>query len=254
MSRREVVVDPELGRLTRDRLTRDVWLFQREKGHRFSVDDVATAFVAATEAPGARRIVDLGCGIGSVLLHLAWSFPEARLLGVEAQAISFALLQRNVAAAGYRDRVDVHHGDLRDRATQDRLGAGHHLVTGTPPYFPIGTALFADDEQRAYARIERRGGVEAYVDAGAKLLGEGAPLVLCVDADARRRVEESAATNGLHVRRVVEIVPREGKKALFSIFVLRCDAGPLDADRLVVRDATGARTDDAARLRAFSAV
>ena len=35
-------------------------------------------------------------GIGSVLLHLAWSRPDATLVGLEAQAVSFALLRRNV--------------------------------------------------------------------------------------------------------------------------------------------------------------
>src|SRR3954465_13977886 len=99
---------------TRDRLTRDIWLIQRAKGHRFSSDDVVTAWVAAGAAPGASRILDMGCGIGSVLLHLAWTHPNATLVGVEAQDISYDLLARNVAAAeGYRDRITIHHGDLR---------------------------------------------------------------------------------------------------------------------------------------------
>ncbi len=75
--------------LTDDLLTRDYRVFQRAKGHRFSSDDVATAYVAWHAAKGSRRVIDLGCGLGSVLLHLAWKLPEATLVGVEAQAISF---------------------------------------------------------------------------------------------------------------------------------------------------------------------
>jgi tRNA1(Val) A37 N6-methylase TrmN6 len=66
----------------RERLTRDVWLVQRANGHRFSLDDVVTAFVAARAALEAPRILDLGCGTGSVLLHLAWTHPRAMLVGV----------------------------------------------------------------------------------------------------------------------------------------------------------------------------
>src|SRR4051812_14238048 len=99
---------------TRDRLTSDVWLYQRAKGHRFSSDDTTTAFVATRVAPDAQRILDLGCGIGSVLLHLAWTHRTATLVGIEAQDVSFELLQRNVAASGFADRIAIHHGDLRE--------------------------------------------------------------------------------------------------------------------------------------------
>ena len=44
---------------------------QRVRGHRYSLDDLATAHEAARAAPGARRVLDLGCGLGSVLTMLA---------------------------------------------------------------------------------------------------------------------------------------------------------------------------------------
>jgi tRNA1Val (adenine37-N6)-methyltransferase len=97
VARQTALVDPELGPLTDDLLARDVRVFQRSKGHRFSSDDVVTAYVAFGAQPQARRVLDLGCGLGSVLLLLAWKLPSANLCGVEAQAQSFALLERNVA-------------------------------------------------------------------------------------------------------------------------------------------------------------
>ena len=60
------MLDPRWGPLTEDRLTRDLTIVQRARGHRFSSDDMATAYVACRRAPDARRILDLGCGIGSV--------------------------------------------------------------------------------------------------------------------------------------------------------------------------------------------
>ncbi len=154
------LTDPVLGALTDDQLTRDVWLYQRAKGHRFSSDDVATAFVGFHAAPDARRVLDLGCGIGSVLLHLAWSLPRAELFGIEAQASSFALLQRNIERNALGSRVTAVHGDLRNEQALAPFGADFELITGTPPYFTPGSALDASDEQREYARIEHRGGVE----------------------------------------------------------------------------------------------
>lgn len=259
MARKAIVHDAALGDLTRDRLTRDLWVEQRAKGHRFSSDDMVTAFVACRVAPDARRVLDLGCGLGSVLLHVAWSLPNASLVGVEAQAVSFALLERNLKNSGFGDRVAIHHGDLRDEAIVAALvGAapgGFDLVTGTPPYFPEGTALDASDEQRAYARIERRGGVEAYLATAARVVARDGVVVICGDTEADVRVRDAARAARLTLHARLDVIPREGEPALFTIWTLRrADEIDVDVTRttMVLRDAAGARTDDADLLRKFS--
>ena len=130
--------------LTDDRLTRDFSIWQRKKGHRFSSDDVVTAWVAWTARPDARRVCDLGCGIGSVLLMMAWRMPEASFSGVEAQDASFALLEKNVARNHVGGRVRVLHGDLRDEAVIAAIGGDFELVTGTPPYLRISSGSASD--------------------------------------------------------------------------------------------------------------
>src|SRR5437764_12198944 len=63
-------------------------IFQFTKGHRFSTDDVLTAWYATQWAPRVERAADLGSGIGSVALVVAWRLPGARIVTVEAQAES----------------------------------------------------------------------------------------------------------------------------------------------------------------------
>lgn len=252
MSPKPSLHDPVLGPLTDDLLTRDYRVFQRAKGHRFSSDDVATAYVAWHAAKSSRRVIDLGCGLGSVLLHLAWKLPEATLVGVEAQAISFELLRRNVERNRLLDRVTVHHGDLRDAQILAAAGESFDLVTGTPPYFPPDTAVDAMDEQRAYARIEYRGGVEDYLAAGGKLLAPEGVMVLCGDARASERVERGAAASGLAIGARCDVIPHEGRPALFSIWTLSRRAAPRELSTLTIRDAEGKRTAEAVRLSEFS--
>jgi tRNA1(Val) A37 N6-methylase TrmN6 len=251
MPKTPALIDPILGPLTDDLLTRDVRVYQRLHGHRFSSDDMVTAFVAARCRPRSRRICDLGCGLGSVLLHLAWSLPDATLVGVEAQAISFDLLTRNVARNQLAERVQIHHGDLRDPELIGRLPVCD-LVTGTPPYFPPSTALDAEDEQRAYARIEYRGGVEAYLEAAARILDAEGVFVLCGDFEAEPRVLRAAVPLGLHLVERVEVIPREREPVLFSVWVLSRVVTTVLTSRLVLRDRAGAPTADARALRAFS--
>lgn len=249
-------MEPELGPLTLDRLTRDVWLWQRKKGHRFSADDVVTAWVAVTQAPGATRVLDLGCGIGSVLLHLAWSLPAASLIGVEAQAISYALAQRNIAHNQLGARVVAHHGDLREIGRGGvALDAGFDLITGTPPYFPVDHALLAEDAQRAYARIEYRGGVEAYLQTGAKLLAPHGRLVMCGDARAEARVQAGLAGTGLHLVARTSVVARAPNPPLFAVWTFAfATTGEVSTTTFTLRDKAGNRTAEADALRGFSGI
>jgi tRNA1(Val) A37 N6-methylase TrmN6 len=253
----------ETQELTDDALTDRVRVWQRRRGHRYSVDDVVTAWVAARARPFARSSLDLGCGIGSVLLMVADRVADVRALGVEAQEVSFALAQRNVARSGFAQRVAVHAGDLRDGALIDRLvgeGGPFELITGTPPYKALGTATPSPDAQRAHARVELRGGVEAYLQAAARALSPAGLFVMCAESALLARVRAGARQAGLAQLTQLDVIPMlERKAGLFSVhcFALAAsrpaaEGGASDVDApLVLRDAQGARTRAAHELRAF---
>lgn len=242
--------------LTDDALTGSFRVWQRRKGHRFSVDDVLTAenaceaVFASTVRPTDPLHVDLGCGLGSVLLmvhdRLRW-----RAIGIEAQAVSIALARKNVARNGVQEKVSLVEGDFRAQSVVDRA----QLVTGTPPYFPPGTAIASPDSQRAYARIEYRGGVEAYLSTAAKIVDQAGAIVVCGDARRPERVTETASELGLQVERQVDAYPREGRASLFTVWTLRPSDRRLVMDWPVetwtARDEGGARTAQAHALREY---
>lgn len=237
-------------------LTGDFRLFQPVRGHRWSMDDLVTAWVAA-EAMGERppaRTLDLGCGIGSVLLMTAWRFPEARAVGIEAQPASAAMARRSIAWNGVEARVEVRDGDLRDAGARFAGEAPFDLVTGTPPYFREGEGRISEVAQRAACRFEERGGVEAYASAAAPRLADGGTFVLCAGAFQAPRVRDGCAAAGLDVRDWLDVVPRAGKAPLVAVFTCGRAAGAPafpDAPRtLVVRDAAGAFTPAFLAVRA----
>lgn len=251
--------EPEdLGELTDDAITGTFRVYQRRHGHRYSLDDVVTAWEAACAMPGARLCLELGSGVGSVLLMLAYKLSDARFVAVEAQRNSFRLLERNVARNGLDGRVTLIHGDLRKVVQKDMVPEGNEpfeLITGTPPYVPPGRATPSPDAQKAYARQEYRGGVEAYVHAAARVLAPTGRVVVCGDARFPERVFESAREVGLTVVRQRDVVPRLGAGALFSVFTLAHAAHHLDPcvrePFWVARDAKGARTPAYHEVRAF---
>lgn len=228
-------------------------LLQRTDGHRTSLDDLVTAHLAASLVEGAppARCLDLGCGIGSVLLFMAWRFPQAQLLGVEAQEVSAGLARRSMAWNGIGDRATVVVDDFRSAASLAEAPP-FDLITGTPPYFPVGAGPQSERVQRGPCRFEHRGGIEAYCLAAAPKLAPGAPFVGCEAWTQRERVEPAAAAAGLRLVRWREIVPREGKEALLCIFAMRAAQHSEHLQTLpplVVRDASGRRTTEFRAIR-----
>jgi tRNA1(Val) A37 N6-methylase TrmN6 len=170
-----------------------------------------------------------------VLLLLAWRFPQAPLLGVEAQTERAALARRSIRYNGVEARCRVVDGDLRDREVLE----GHHraqLVTGTPPYFPRGTGTESTQPHALPCRFEVRGGVEAYLEAAARWLADDGRAVFCSAAPERARAEAGSRSVGLFLRQRLEVIPREGKGPLIVVDTFSRRQAPMDERRLVVRD------------------
>ena len=242
--------------LTDDALTGSYRIWQRRRGHRYSLDDVLTAYQAARITPAPARYLDLGCGIGSVLLMVAHKHPHAAVVGVEAQAQSFELVTRNVQRNGQRERVSLHHGDIRDTALIDSLPGPFDVITGTPPYQPAGAGTLSPDSQRAHARAELRGGIEVYIEAAARVLAPNGRFVVCADARQPERVIATAQRMGFTITERLDAVPYAERKApLFSVWTLawslHVPAHPWSHDTFYARNPDGSRTEAAHQLRRY---
>jgi len=226
-------------------------ILQRRDGHRWSLDDLVTAWVAISERRQnpPQRALDLGCGIASVLLMTAWAFPRARVYGIEAQAISVDLARRSLLWNGLEARAAVALGDFRESSLVP--APPFDLVTATPPYLPIGTGTQSKRTQFGPCHFEHRGGVEDYCAAARASLAPDGSFVTCAGADQGERVRAAAAANGLAICRRVDVQPRAGKGLLFSVYAMKpaAVAAPELGLLLVVRDDSGAWTKPFAALR-----
>lgn len=241
-------------------LAGDDWIYQRKRGHRTSTDDVVTAACAVAvarasfgETPGAvPRYADIGCGIGSVLLLTARVLAPGHALGIEAQAESVALLSATLAELSPERRPSVVHGDLRD-ADPATLGT-FDLVTGSPPYFPLGTGVEPADPQRRACRFEVRGGVEAYLGGAARLLAPGGRFVMVAQTSLDARVQAAADLVGLSLVHRWDFWMREDRQDPFLTVYAHAAKAEVDAaagcTTMAVRTTTGAITPAYTALRA----
>jgi tRNA1Val (adenine37-N6)-methyltransferase len=212
------VTDREvIDEITIDALTGGWTIEQRKKGHRHSTDDLLTGWYAVEVVPDARRILDLGAGIGSVGLIALWRSPSATLVSIEAQEVSFDLLTRNIARNALGGRVRAIHGDLREVREDERFD----LVTGSPPYWDVSEGVVPRDAQKAHARFELRGDVRDYAIAARAALTEHGRFVFCFPTVQRARAEAACAAAELAVTRSRDVIPRAGAAPLFTLFACR---------------------------------
>ncbi len=197
-------------------------IFQLKKGHRYSTDDILTAWYGTSWCPSARSILDLGSGIGTVAMTAAWRLPKVPVVTVEAQEESIALAKKSVRWNGLEERFDIRQGDLRDDSV---VGADEKfdLVLGSPPYFPLGSGVEGDHPQKVACRFEVRGTIADYCERAAKQLETGG-VFACVfpvnPPEQEARVVAAAKAAGLTIVRQRSIVLREPDEALLGVFVL----------------------------------
>jgi predicted O-methyltransferase YrrM len=99
----------------------------------------------------ARRILEVGCGLGYSALWLAWGAgPAARVETIEQDATHAAIARALVRDAGYGEQMQLHVGDYR--AVLPQLTGPYDLVFSD-------AAVPGPDDLTQFARLVRRDGL-----------------------------------------------------------------------------------------------
>ncbi len=230
-------------------------ILQLKKGHRFSTDDVLTAWYGSTWVPSASRVLDLGSGIGSVATIVAWRLPGAQVVTIEAQAQSVALARRSAAYNGLSDRVEIRCADFRDgEALRD--DEQFDLVLGSPPYFAIDAGVHGDHPQKVACRFEMRGDIVDYARTAASHLSSGGVFACVFPEEQRGRVETAAAAAWLTIVRRRGVVFKAGEPPLIALFLMMRAQDLPDAMRMRtwVEPSLVIRTEDGSIHPEYAAV
>ncbi|MBW2189262.1 MAG: methyltransferase domain-containing protein [Deltaproteobacteria bacterium] len=234
----------------RDRLIGDWHIYQRTGGHRTSTDDLITAWYAVHRNPNPPvRYLDLGCGVGSVLLMVSHKLRPTTAFGVEVQAQSVDMATRAIAELPeHESHIEVRHADFRDF---DFGSERYDLITGSPPYFPLNAGVLPDDPQRRACRFEERGGVEAYLEAATRAMTERSRFYIVFQTRWSERVTASATRHGLQLTGQADFSTRaDNPDPFLTVFEFsRQPAETVHRFSCSVRGANGAITPEYQRIR-----
>jgi len=203
---------------TLDAISGHFRLFQLRDGHRFSTDDILTAWYGTSWCPTARTALDLGSGIGTVGMICAWRLPGTRFVTVEAQPESVALARKSARYNGLVDRYEIRQGDFRETGVL-RADERFDLITGSPPYFPPEAGVKSEHPQRLACRFELRGTVADYCATAARHLATGGffACVFPIEPAQMARAAAGARAAGLVIVRQRPVIFREGEPPLIGL-------------------------------------
>ena len=149
-------------------------LRQPAKGLRTGIDPV---FLAAAAPPTPGRVLDPGCGVGTVALCLARRLPAVEVNGLELQPALTGLARENVRLNGLEGRVAIHEGDLL-RPPPAISAGGFDLVLANPPFHAAGSFTAPAEPGRAQGHMEGEADLAGWIGQMLKLAAPKGSLLL----------------------------------------------------------------------------
>ncbi len=185
---------------------RDIKLYQRQRGYRFSLDALLLHDFARLQKVG--RIADLGAGSGVIGLLLAKKYPQSSVLLIELQEGLYGLALKNIALNGLESRVTAVKADIRaigdgcggDAA--DLCGGSFDMAVSNPPFRKATTGRISLDEERALARHELKLPFPALVRAAGRLLKNRGRFFMIYHPERLREMFEALRAGGLEPKRL----------------------------------------------------
>lgn len=183
---------------------------QHRHGYRFSVDSVLLSHFSRPRR--RERILDLGAGCGIIALILAYRWPDIMITCLELQPAMVELLQRNINANSFQERITVVHGNLCQ--VEALLPAeGFAMVFCNPPYRKAASGRLNPVHEQAVARHELEAGLGDAVRAAHYALRNRGRAVFVYPAARGAALLHTLKAGGLEPKRLQAVYSRPGETA-----------------------------------------
>jgi tRNA1Val (adenine37-N6)-methyltransferase len=190
-------------------------LLQPRRGYRVNVDTLLLAHFAAQARPKARRVVDLGAGVGALALAYGFLASVALLDLVERDAELARLSAENLARA--RLAGAPHVVDLERSGLPASLRGSADVVLSNPPFFPEAAGTAAEASRRG----ARTGPLAPFLVAAAAALGRRGYAFFAYPAPALAELLAGARAAQLVAKRLRFVHAFAGSPARLALVELR---------------------------------
>lgn len=164
-------------------------LLQPSKGYRFGSD--AMLLAAAVQGEPGQKVLELGCGVGAVLLAVASRLGQVSFTGIEREVPYASLAEKNIALNGMENRITLVQGDLHDKELFHRLGTFDHVISNPPYYEAHSSGAVA--WLRRVARQEGEEGIAGWLQAANRFLKPNGTVTLIYPVERLQEVLDGLA-------------------------------------------------------------
>jgi tRNA1Val (adenine37-N6)-methyltransferase len=183
-------------------------LQQPQSGYRFGTD----AVLLAASTPSCQRLLDLGCGVGAVMLQILHHQPHCQAIGVEIAPDMAKLASQNLVQNNLCERGQIICADATDKTLLSTLGQ-FDMVVSNPPYYPASQNQAADQTQsRNLARTQKDGDLALWLKNANRLLKPKGMLRVIYPANQLRELL-AAWPRGIGAVRIIPIWSKLGEPA-----------------------------------------
>jgi len=149
---------------------KNINLYQRKKGYRYSVD--ALLLENFIHLKNVNNCIDLGTGSGIISLLLAVRYKKAGITAVELQSTLVNLARQNITLNQLNNRIKLVQADIGKLSRIVPAGKAD-LVVSNPPYRRLRSGRLNNEDERTIARHEVLLTLKSLVSCASRLLKNG---------------------------------------------------------------------------------
>lgn len=169
------------------------------------------------------KLLDIGCGIGVLLMIMLIRSPNASGTGIEITEGAAELACENLKLCGLEERGTILHSDMR--SFDKRLYGNFDVCVSNPPYFAPSRGYTSPKDSIAAARNESCGNIADVCLTACNALKWGGRFYLCYPPERMASLFSSLAQNRLEPKVMRLVHPSENHAPCLVLIEARKGGG-----------------------------
>lgn len=182
----------------------------------------------------ASSILDIGTGTGVLALMSAQRNPNAIIHALEIDPDAFCQASINLKNSPWQKRLTILHQSIQ-KYSQHPLIPVFDSIISNPPYFKIETGTLIKDAARRQARSTDALTFTALLDCVQLILHPLGNFSVILPIHEGKEFMQLAIQKNFHIKRRIEVIPREGKTSNRFLIELVLYHTPTEKETLTIR-------------------